>query len=326
MSAIAKEAPAQPAVVLGLTLLLIAISFALPVALVPQANLDPAFESYSPDVLNVYACVAWAGLAHFLYAYWGQVRAIGQSRESPVRLLVAVVIFLICLGLLFGTRLFLGLAKFGAIVWLYFIDHFIKAEQTFEGVKIGEPYPWKRWFGLYQNLLTFGWLTIVLNNAWSILSYPWLNWIVSVVLGGIVLAFGGLKKLRSGDPRGTLLSLFFVAESLIWGTVGMRAGEMFLNGVYVFHVAAGSYFHYLGSYFYAQSKVRDGSLMVKTVVIVLVNVIIFAIGYCVAQFDQLSVLVPVFGIEWFTLWVGVHLVMSDLFPTIRKWKSPLGGS
>ncbi|MFM9873589.1 MAG: hypothetical protein ACKVQS_09025 [Fimbriimonadaceae bacterium] len=320
MSSIAKKSPAQPAVVLGLTLLFIAISFALPVELVPQAFLDTTFKNYSPDVLNVYACVAWAGLAHFLYAYWGQARAVGQSHESPVRFLVAEMIFLICLGLLFGTRQFFGLPQFGAIVWLYFIDHFIKAEQTFEGVKISEPYPWKRWLGLYQNLLSFGWLTIVLNNAWSILSYPWVNWIVSVLIGVIVLALGGLEKLRHGDPRGTLLSLFFIAEALIWGTVGVKAGEVFLNGVYVFHVAAGSYFHYLGSYFFAQSKMENGSLMIKTTSIVFVNVIIFAIGYCVAQFEQLSVLVPVFGIEWFTFWVGMHLVMSDLFPAIKAWK------
>jgi hypothetical protein len=26
----------------------------------------------------------------------------------------------------------------------------------------------------------------------------------------------------------------------------------------------------------------------------------------------------VFGIEWFTLWVGVHLVASDLFPLFKQ--------
>lgn len=311
---------AQPAVVLGLTFLFIGLTFALPHLLIPQQESNAMSEFLSPETANVYACVAWAGWAHFLYAFRGQGNALARVRDESRngRLTAYVVCIALTIAVLVSVRWAVGPALFGAVTWVYFIDHFIKAEQAFEGKFPAKESFLVRWLSSYQPLLTFGWLSVVLMNVGNIDSQSWALWSISLVLAAIVLTFGGWRKMTQGDARSPLLSLFFIAEALVWGTFSHYGGPMFLFGVYVFHIAAGSYFHYLGSYFVANAKAKDKLL--TPLAILGINVAIIAIGYFVARTDWLRWLVPIFGIQWFTLWVAVHLVLSDLFPSIKRWK------
>lgn len=323
MSETAPRSTAQPAVVLGLTFLLIGLTFALPHLLVPQQERGAVSEFLSPETANVYACVAWAGWAHFLFAFRGQGNALVRIADDfrSGRLAAYVISIAVTIGVLLGLRWLAGVSLFGAIVWVYFIDHFLKAEQAFEG-KGGASTPiLVRWLSSYQPLLTFGWLSVVLLNVGHVDYKPWLLWSVSLFLGLIVLIFGGWRDLTSGDSRSPLLSLFFVAEALVWGAFSRYGGQMFLTGVYVFHIAAGSYFHYLGSYFVANARARAEDRWLTPLAILAVNLGIILAGYAVARSDSLQWLGPILGIQWFTLWVAVHLVLSDLFPSIKKWKT-----
>lgn len=268
---------------------------------------------------NVYACVAWAGWAHFLYAFRGQGKAISRlGVKSASRLTGYVGVVALTIAALVAARWAVGPALFSAVVWVYFIDHFIKAEQTFDGRAEQHRNSLHRWLSSYQPLLTFGWLSLVLLDVELVNANPWVLWIVSMLLGAIVLVFGGWKKMATGRARGPLLSLFFIAEALVWGTYSNYGGPMFLFGVYVFHIAAGSYVHYLGSYFYAHSKGQARDTFSSPVSILALNILLIMIGVAVMNSPALDWLRPVFGIEWFTLWVGVHLVASDLFPLFKQ--------
>lgn len=324
MAETSAPSPARPGIALGLTFLFVGLTFALPFALVPDTGVSLLSGKFSPEVANVYACVAWAGWAHFLYAFRGQGGALARMRDAfrKTRLLS----YAGCLGgivaILAALRWVSGPSIFGAAVWIYFIDHFIKAEHVFEGKSPSES-SLVRWLASYQTLLAFGWLSVVLLNVGSIDSRPWILWTISTILAGTVLVFGGWRKLSSGESRGPLLSLFFVAEALVWGTFSRYGGPVFLTGVYVFHIAAGSYYHYLGSYIVAAARTGGKDRMLSPWAIVGVNVTIVALGCAVAYVPELSWLRPVLGIEWFSLWVAVHLIASDAFP---YFKAKLGSN
>lgn len=312
---------AQPAIVLGLTLLILGLSFALPLALVPSSAVRTVSEHWSAEVANVYALAAWAGWAHFLYAFRGQGTALSKLRDELKgrRVLAYSLLVVIALIVLLAARELMGLTLFSALVWVYFIDHFIKAERAFDG-KTSK----FRLLSSYQPLLAFGWLSIVLYDVGGINSLRWVLWCVSLGLACILLLFGGWQKLSEGEVRGPILSLLFIAEALVWGTFSPYGGPMFLAGVYVFHIAAGSYFHYLGSYFFANGAAGRRDKLVGVAPILGINIVVMIAGYLVAREERLAVLVPILGIQWFTLWVGLHLVSSDLFPIIKKWRAPSG--
>jgi len=316
------RSPSQPAVVLGLTFLAIGLTFALPYRLVPQAEDSIMFGRVTPEVVNVYACVAWAGWAHFLYAFRGQGNALAKVKDTYKngRFFAYLGCIAATILVLLGVRTAIGAPFFGALVWVYFIDHFIKAEQAFEGKSRPSESFLSRWLASYQPLLTFGWLSIVLLNVRDVNAHPWVLWVTSLVLGAVVLIFGGWKNLAGGDARSPLISLFFVAEALVWGTVSQYGGQIFLTGVYVFHIAAGSYFHYFGSYFVGNARSRAADRLLNPLAILAVNAAIIGLGYVSARNASLGWLNPILGIQWFTLWVAVHLVLSDVFPAIKAWR------
>lgn len=321
MSSEATVPPSKPAAVLGLTLLVIGLTFALPFSLVPAGATNAVSKHMSAEVANVYACTAWAGWAHFIFAFWGQGGALIRLKDSlrAKRTITYVFMIVVSVAMLAGLRSYFGVAAFGAVVWVYFIDHFIKAEQTFEGSLDPREPSWRRWVRSYQILLSFGWLTAVLMNVASVNSYPWTLWVISLSLAAVVLVLGGWRRLSSGDSRGPLISLFFLAEALVWGTFSRYGGPMFLTGVYVFHIAAGSYVHYLGSYFFAGSRLA-GARPAYGLVVLGVNAAILGLGYLTVQQPFMAWLKPVLGVEWFTLWVALHLVASDVFPAIKAWR------
>lgn len=301
----------QPALSLAITFLLIGLTFAVPVQLLPTAQVSGISTSMGNEVGNVYAVVAWTGLAHFFYSYRGQV--LGWNRVAPRRIGAYILLAIASLGLLFGARSLLGVGLFGAITWTYFIFHFHRAEVHFEG---GPAPPHSH--GPVMVIASFAWLSVVLLNPGNVIGTPWMIWLFSLGLGCLVLADNGLTRLMQGDVRNTLLSLFFIAESLVWGTYGRYGGTDFLFGVYVFHIAAGSYFHYLGSYFagFALTHGQDRWLSLGRVM--LVNAGLIAVGVLVVRTDSLRWLRPIFGVEWFTFWVAAHLVMSDVFPPLKR--------
>jgi len=312
------RSPAQPAVVLGLTFLLIGLTFALPFRLLPETVLREASPNWSMEVGNVYAVTAWAGWAHFIYAFRGQGGALSRMKDGyrNGRLALLVVVILASALILGGIRAAVGVSVFGGVVWVYFIDHFLKAELSFEGKDIRN----RRWLSSYQPLITFGWLSIVLLDVGGVTAYPWLLWGVSLAIAAGVLIFDGWKNLAAGDVRSPLISLFFVAEALVWGTISRFGESVFLSGVYVFHIAAGSYFHYLGSYFYAQSKAQGRDKLLTPLSILAINLLVIGLGFAVATTRELAWFAPVLGVPWFTLWVAVHLVVSDAFPLVKQLK------
>jgi hypothetical protein len=322
MQVAVQRSPSQPAVVLGLTFLVMGLTFALPFQLLPEQQRTYLSSHFSQEVANVYAVVAWMGWAHFIFAFRGQGGALARLRDGFRNNRIAGYIgaVAITVAVLASMRWAIGPAIFGAGVWVYFIDHFLKAEQSFEGKQSLQTSIVGRWLSSYQSILTFGWLTAVLMNVGNVNSRPWILWGVSLLLGVGVLAFGGWRNLARGNSRSPLLSLFFVAEALVWGTFSRYGGPMFLTGVYVFHVAAGSYFHYFGSYFYAASRSQGKDRFLNPLAIAAINFALIAIGVAVAQFPSLWWLNPIVGPQWFTLWVGVHLVTSDLFPPLRAWR------
>ena len=321
MSEMPSHSPAQPALVLGLTFLIIGLTFALPHPLVPQSAGSFMTGELSPEVANVYACAAWAGWAHFIFAFRGQGNALARIRDEARngRLVLYIAAIAVTIMVMLGLRWASGPAIFGGVVWIYFIDHFLKAEQSFEG-KQATKSSLVRWLSSYQPLLTFGWLSAVLLNIGDVTSHHWILWGASLLLGAVVLVFGGWRDLMTGDVRSPLLSLFFVGEALVWGAFRQYGSQMFFTGVYVFHVAAGSYFHYLGSYFVANARTRVKDKWLTFRSILAINAAIIGLGYLVVHQESMHWLSPILGIQWFTLWVAVHLVSSDLFPSIKAWK------
>lgn len=310
---------AKPAIVLGLTFLLIGLTFAIPLQLTSR----PGPFEFSKEVSNVYACVAWAGWAHFLYAFRGQFVALTKSTDKLVftKVLVFAIVALLSLAMLAVTRWAITPAVFGAVTWIYFIDHFIKAEEHFEGHLMGSEPIWKRWIRSYQPLMTFGWLTMVLLNIANVTSNMWLLWGMSLSLAAMVFVFGGWNHLSSGRGRIPLVCLFFIAEALVWGAFTRYGGSNFLKGVYAFHIAAGSYFHYLGSYFYGIGQSRGEDKILHPATILVIHVAIFLLGFWTSHNEPIPWLEPILSPAWFTLWVAFHLVMSDFFPMIRKLRT-----
>jgi len=97
----------------------------------------------------------------------------------------------------------------------------------------------------------------------------------------------------------------------------MYGGPVFRTGVYIFHIAAASYFHYLGSYIYAFERSSGVDRWLTPIAIVGVNFVLILLGWAAARFVSMSWLTPVIGIQWFTLWVAVHLVSSELLQLFK---------
>jgi hypothetical protein len=94
----------------------------------------------------------------------------------------------------------------------------------------------------------------------------------------------------------------------------------FRIGVYVFHVAGASFFHYLGSYAYGRERTGDRGLGLDR--IAAVNLALVFLGWSVGagwpSTHFSAALTPVLGIGWFTLWVALHQAASDLLPWWRR--------
>jgi hypothetical protein len=301
----------RPALSIGLSFLLMGLGYAFPLRLVAHAPEKMWAGQMAPEILNLYALTAWMGQAHFFFAFRGQAKALAKQPERSV-------IFYALVGLtlleLVGLRALIGVGLFSALVWIYFIAHFARSERVFQASQTDGVQSVT--LAYYQPVLAFAWLTLVLFNVGHLDAHSWLLLAVTLALAAAVLALGGWKALSSGNARFTVLALFLLGECLVWGAYGHYMTPAFRVGVYVFHIAAASYFHYLGSYFFGRA--RTGDPLLHPAAIVGVNLAFITLGWASGFFAWLRWLTPLLGIEWFTLWVAIHLIASDLFPRLRR--------
>ncbi len=255
------------------------------------------------EVLNLYALVVFLGWAHFVYAWQGQWKS--SARFAPQWRVLYWGALLISLVALTVLRSRLGVAVFSLLAWVYNIAHFVKAEAFFAGAR-------KR-SGFYSPVIAFAWFTLVLFQVGPMEK-------IAVASGGsltlaiVLLALGDWRVLAEGQIRLPVLTLFLLGESLVWTSYGRYMSPNFRVGIYVFHIAGASFFHYLSSYFYASGRNRFTS----PATIVVVNVGFLCAGYAVAHVGRLGWASVWLGPQWFTLWVALHLVGSDLLPVWRR--------
>ena len=317
----------RPWLALALTFLLLGLGFSLPFSLVKSVPSGIWSGTISPEVLNLYALTAFAGWAHFLYAGRGQWGAIARLKWQWKAGYWGLVV--VALAILVGLRALLGVGLFSALVWIWFIAHFVKAEVVFAGDVL--PRNRGTWRAAWPPVVSFAWLTGVLFNAGHIQQHRWSLFACTMALANLVLTLGGWRQLFHSGQKLALIALFFLGESLVWGTYGAYMTPAFRTGVYVFHVAGASFFHYMGSYAYGRDRTRDRLLAIGPILLVNLGVII--LGWAVSAASPVPAiqsvqwaLTPVLGIGWFTLWVALHLAASDLLPIWRKRAKAMRGA
>ncbi len=187
---------------LALMLLLTGFAYSLPVLLFPSNH--SLNGSMSSEVLNLYFLVGWMGLAHFIYAYYGQALALKRNPANLAPYLIGVVLGAIVLATM---RYFMGFMLFSFLMWIYFLPHFVKAEIHFTTVL--EKKKVKESAGVYLfPAIAFSFFTFALFGPVEFVSNPW-NLILMAV-GCLVLGlFLGLKKQLSDRGR---FSLRFVGN------------------------------------------------------------------------------------------------------------------
>jgi hypothetical protein len=313
MSTAATDAPtSRPYLAMGLTFLLLGIGFASPWRLVREFPRGMWEGQISQDSLNLYALTVFLGWAHFFYAWQGQWR--GTLRLSTTRRTTYWLTVALLLVVLVALRSMLGVAIFSLVIWVYNIAHFIKAETFFSGTARVETPRGRANF--YAPAIAFAWFTLVLFQVPPLQHAP-LVFAASIALAIISLIAGDWRALAAGEVRLPLLTLFLLGETLVWSEYSPYMTPAFRVGVYVLHIAAASFFHYLSSYFFAQRGARTPAI-VRPLSIVAVNIIFFVLGCVVARWGALWPLRYVLAPEWFTLWVALHLAGSDLLPWWKR--------
>jgi hypothetical protein len=302
-----SQPTSRPYLALGLTFLLLGIGFAFPLRLVPRPPAHIWEGDISPEALNLYALTAFAGWSHFIYAWRGQWMGSRRLGGGSRRFYWLSVFGL--LAALIGLRAALGVAVFSLVAWVYNIAHFIKAEVHFSGVS-------KTRTAFYSPVAAFAWFTVCIFRVGP-LANPNLVYIGTVLIATAVLIFGGWRLLASGSVRLPMLTLFLLGETLVWASYS--PSEAFRIGVYIFHIAAAGFYHYLTAYAYAESSVaRQRDRLLSPLAIPLLNASVVLAGCAVAWLQPLRWLQPVLGVEWFTLWVALHLAASDLMPWWKR--------
>lgn len=305
----AAVAPSRPWLAMALTFLLLGAGYALPVRLAPNPPSGLWPGSIAPEVLNLYALTAFAGWAHFAYAWRGQIQGTLRMRKPWQRGYWAIVVA--CIAALLALRTVLGVGLFSVLVWIWFIAHFVKAEQVFAGsaARAGRFVSW-------QPVLAFAWLSVVLFYD-GIQERPWALFAGCSALAALILFIDGWRCLIRGTSLLPVLALFFDGEAYVWGSYGRYMHPAFRIGVYVFHIAGASFFHYLGSYSFGNARApRDRWLSLAG--ILAVNIAVIGLCCGVQWIPALSLVSPLLGLGWFTLWVAAHLAASDLLPCWKK--------
>ncbi len=152
-----RPAASRPWLALALTFLFLGIGYALPVPLAPAPPPGMWQGSIAPEVLNLYALTVYAGWAHFFYAWRGQFFGTTRlPRRSRTLYWIAVALGI---SLLILARSLLGVGLFSALVWIWFIGHFVRAELFFAS-RSANTYPQRAKSVSWQPVLAFAWLTL----------------------------------------------------------------------------------------------------------------------------------------------------------------------
>jgi hypothetical protein len=308
-----RQFPGAPA--LALTFLFAGAGYACPFLLFPQNH--PLNGPTSPEVLNLYFLVAWTGLAHFIFAYSGQTKTLLRSKINlPGKFVIGLILgggFLILL------RQWIGLQIFSLLVWIYFIPHFVKAELHFS--RTFEPRKSDGWVLYWFPTLGFAFFSFAVfaPTAWTQNSWLLIGVSLACVAAGLV---GGVHRQLRQPALATyaLLAFFFIGEGLVWGTYSKYMSPQFRQGVYIFHIAVASFYHYFRSYAFAMKKITSAELLYYWLKIVVINLAVILSGWLVVRHENWQPLQFVFGIQYFTFWVGLHLVSSDIFSWMKKTK------
>lgn len=301
-----------------LAFLCTAAAYALPFWLFPTAyRLNGPM---SPEIVNLYAFVSWMGIAHFVYAYHGQAMAL---KNMPAK----IVLFLSLLALgavaLICLRAFMGWMLFSVAMWIYFIPHFVKAELHFGNVLEAGAEQNHGWSVYWFPTLTFAFVAFALFMPMNIVSNHWLVLLLAIGITVLGIIGGALRALNHKSTSGYMvLAFFLLAEGLVWATYRKYMSFQFQQGVFVFHVALASFYHYFRSYDFALRTKFNEQPQQKTRYlcgIALTNATVVATGAFCLQ----TALVPwLFDVYFFTFWVGLHQLSSDLFSVLRNRPSP----
>jgi hypothetical protein len=228
---------------LALTFVFAGLGYAFPVLLFPEDYFLNG--SISTEILNLNFLVAWMGLAHFVFAYSGQAKTLHNSEKSKTWLYLSSLFLGAAALILF--RKIIGGRFFDFVMWVYFIPHFVKAEvRFFRGLR-----PELRssgWILYWFPALAFAFLTFALFGPKLLTVAPPL--LIGVTVGCITIGYLGGVKNQLQDPnhaKYALLAFFFIGEGLVWGTYSKYMTPQFRQGVYVFHIAVASFYHYLQS-------------------------------------------------------------------------------
>ena len=306
--------PMSPNPSLALCFMVLGLGYALPFAALPETNGLQVFKA--EEVVNLYALVAWMGLAHFYFAFKGQGTSFIRRGLTRQGLIFAGTALLTLIGLAL-TRHFVGFAIFNALTWIYFIPHFIKAELFFSKKTTSKSK--ENWIYYIFPTIAFTYFSVVLFARHWFFDMQWLVVVLALIVVLICLPLGLLRSLKAPPMSAfTLLGAFILAEGLVWGTYGKYMHSAFADGVYTFHVAAASFYHYFRSYHFPTlwldaSKRRGFWLQVFAV-----NIGLCAIGYVFLNYFGGSFLNYLLDPYWFTVWVAWHLVCSDTFPILRS--------
>ena len=308
-AAIAKTVPSsRPFLALGLTFLLLGLGFSCPFRLAPHPPEHIWQGAISVEALNLYALIAFAGWSHFAYAWRGQWHA-SRRLTAPSRYTYWLLVVIMLLALI-TLRRWLGVAVFSLAAWVYNIAHFVRAEIFFSRSQETRA-------AFYSPVAAFAWFTLCLFQAGPLHDMR-IVFAGTVLLAAAILFAGGWRLLASGEVLLPLLTLFLLGETLVWSSYSPYMSEAFRVGIYIFHIGAASFYHYFTAYFYAESgSAARKDYFLRPIAILTINAAIISAGVAVSWLPALRWLRPVLGVEWFTLWVALHLAASDLFP---YWK------
>jgi hypothetical protein len=296
------------AICLALSLLLLGLGYSFPGTFFSKNFHLPV--GWAVEVFNLYCLVSWMGLAHFFYAFGGQFKSI---QTSIVNTRIYWSIIFIGLLVLVFLRGWIGVQGFNALIWLYFLPHFIRAEKFFDlkNKDLGAEVNNTNLIGLYVfPTVCFGFLTLALYTSLG------KEWLICLTILWLLLSFytgmlSGLKNPR--QSRFILLGMFFLAETLIWGAYKPYMHPAFKQGVYVFHIALASFYHYFRAYDFALHQ-PNGNLSLSK--IILTNTAFILLGIGIFKFGGMRNWL--FNPEYFTIWVGWHVLASDLFNMLKK--------
>lgn len=261
------------------------------------------------EIFNVYVGTAFLGLSHFIFAYEGQFKALANRATWNTRLVFISLLLLAALALAL-TRNYLGIRYFSLLAWIYFIPHFLKAETFFEKNEKTDKAQDRK--AIIFATFCFAFLTTSLylpvESATSLVHF----------IIGVVLGLNGFIELRrsKSTPRPTLylVGFFILAEALLWSRYRLYMSEIFREGVYVLHIAIASFYHYLRAYEFAATRVENRKRF--WVKVLTVNSVVITLGILsLLEFTPAAVQ-PLFHPIYFTFWVALHLIASDIFQRV----------